>query len=49
MAATQQEFVCEHCGERIVVDDPVAELLLADGCVYCGSDVTAASFDGTVG
>ncbi|WP_335999212.1 DUF7560 family zinc ribbon protein [Halorientalis halophila] len=37
---TDFEFECPHCGERFVVDDGALELLIADGCVACGDQVT---------
>lgn len=39
------EFECPNCHERIVVDAPIYDDLLADGCYFCDGVVTAADFD----
>jgi len=40
----EYEFVCPDCGERIAVNDPMREALLATGCVVCGSPVSGSAF-----
>ena len=42
--ATLYAFECPHCGERTVVDGPVRNLLVTEGCVGCGRSVTAEAF-----
>ncbi|MEF8877939.1 MAG: hypothetical protein V5A60_14600 [Haloarculaceae archaeon] len=43
--ATRYAFECPHCGERTVVDGPVRDLLVADGCAVCGRAVAEEAFD----
>lgn len=37
-------FVCPDCGESMAVNAAMRDALLANGCVVCGSAVSADAF-----
>lgn len=37
-------FVCPGCGECLVVNDAMKDALIENGCVVCGTDVSARAF-----
>lgn len=41
---TEFEFECPHCSECTVVDGGARELLLTEGCIFCGRDVPSEAF-----
>lgn len=44
VTASQFRFVCAACGERFETDGEMRDLLLDEGCVFCGARVTDAEF-----
>jgi hypothetical protein len=41
---TDYTFVCPECAESMVVNGPMRDALIDNGCVICGSSVTDQSF-----
>ena len=37
-------FVCPECAETLEVNGPMMELLIEEGCVVCGADLTENAF-----
>ena len=37
-------FVCPECGETLVVNESMKEVLIENSCVICGAALTAAAF-----
>lgn len=45
----EYEFECPRCGETTVVDAGAREMLLDDGCIGCGEEVSTGAFRRVVG
>jgi predicted RNA-binding Zn-ribbon protein involved in translation (DUF1610 family) len=43
--AEEFEFGCPDCGETLTVNEPMKRTLVENGCVVCGSGLTADAFD----
>jgi predicted RNA-binding Zn-ribbon protein involved in translation (DUF1610 family) len=39
------EFGCPACGETLTVNDSMRVALIENGCVVCGTGLTADAFD----
>jgi hypothetical protein len=37
-------FVCPECGESLAVNAPMKDALIDNGCVICGTDLSASAF-----
>lgn len=37
---TEYEFRCPGCAERIVVNAPMRDTIVSEGCVICGTPVS---------
>lgn len=40
----EYELACPACDERLTVNESMRAALLENGCVVCGSDLTAEAF-----
>lgn len=38
------QFACPECGERILLDDEMRDLLCESGCIVCGAPVDERDF-----
>ena len=43
--AEEYVFVCPECRETISMNASMREAIIANGCVICGADVDADSFE----
>lgn len=43
-ASADYTFVCPECGESMMVNDSMRDALVENGCVVCGSQVSASAF-----
>lgn len=41
---TDYTFVCPECAESMVVNGPMRDALIENGCVVCSSSVSSAAF-----
>lgn len=46
-AGEELMFACPECGSSLLVNAPMRDTLMENGCVICGSEVTGSEFEST--